>query len=146
MVPETFVVPIHYPYNSMHCPTSWGGITLPPNPLQPGYPPPGNPNGYPFTVYGVGLYAAWAAGAIFTPLIFDNNNPSSVSWGFYNHGPVVLGTGGNQDQLTFYSSYTVTSGSTPNTSGILTITVTITSPPNQCAPGSWSNQQVTYSF
>jgi len=124
----------------MHCPTSWGGITLPPGTLQPGIP-----NSYPFTVYGTGLYAAFVAGAIFTPLIIDYNNLSSVSWGSYYHGPVVQGSGGSQDKLTFNSTYTVTSGTTPNPSGILTITVTITSPPNTCAQGSWQNQLVTYS-
>jgi hypothetical protein len=111
----------------------WGGITLPPNPLQPNTP-------YKFTTFGTGLYAAYTAGATFSPLIIDYANLNVVSWGSYNYPPV---TSGNPDQFVFYASYTVT-GSTP-ASGILTITVTISSPPNTCAPGSWPNQQVTYS-
>ncbi len=119
------------------CPT-WGGITLPPGILQPN-------TQYPFIVYGSGLHAAYVAGAIFSPLIVDYNNLSSLSWGSYSYEPPVPGSGGGQDQLTIYSSYTVASGTTPNPSGILTITVTITSPPNTCGIGSWPNQEVTYS-
>jgi hypothetical protein len=93
----------------------------------------------------MGLYAAYLAGAVFSPLIIDYNNLSSVSWGSYWHGPVVQGSGGNPDTLTINSAYSVALGTTPNASGILTITVTITSPPNACGQGSWQNQLVTYS-
>jgi hypothetical protein len=124
-------------FNSIHCPT-WGGITLPPGILQPN-------TSYPFITSGTGLYAAYLAGAVFSPLIIDYNNLSSVSWGSYWHGPVVPGSGGNPDTLTINSAYIVASGTTPNSSGILTITVTITSPPNGCGQGSWQNQLVTYS-
>ncbi len=123
--------------SSMHCP-AWGGITLPSGTLQPN-------TSYKFSTYGSGLYAAYLAGAVFSPLIIDYNNLSSVTWGSYNYPPVVQGTGGNPDTFSFNAAYTVTTGSTPNPNGILTITVTISSPPNTCQPGSWPNQLVTYS-
>lgn len=135
--PTTYVVrPTVHMYNTIHCPT-WGSITLPPGSLQPTV-------SYPFVTYGTGLYAAYVAGAVFTPVITDINNISSVSWGSYWHGPVVSGGAGNPDQLTINAAYTLTGG-TLNHSGNLTITVTITSPPNLCGQGNWSNQLVTYS-
>lgn len=123
--------------STMHCP-AWGSITLPTSPLQPS-------TSYSFKISGTGLYAAYVAGAVFSPLIIDYNNLSSVTWGSYNYLPVVQGTGGNPDTLTINATYTVASGATPNPNGVLTITVTISSPPNTCALGQWANQLVTYS-
>ena len=54
---------------------------------------------YPFITSGVGLYAAYLAGTVFSPLIIDYNNLSSVLWGSYWHGPVVQGSGGNPDSV-----------------------------------------------
>jgi hypothetical protein len=130
-----YVVPSEI-LSTFHCP-AWGALALPTSPLQPN-------TSYPFTIHGSGLYAAYVAGAVFSPLIIDYNNLSSVSWGSYNYPPVVQGTGGNPDTLTVNAAYT-TSGSTPNPNGILTITVTISSPPNTCIGGTWANQLVTYS-
>ena len=135
--PTTYVVrSTSHMLSSWHCPT-WGGITLPGGTLSPNV-------SYPFITYGTGLYAAYVAGVTFTPVITDANNNSTVSWGSYWHGPVVPGTSGNPDQLTINAAYTVT-GSSLNHTGNLTITVTITSPPNTCNQGLWANQLVTYS-
>ena len=123
--------------NTVHCPT-WGGITIPSSALQPN-------TSYAFTSYGTGIYDAFVAGATFNPLIIDFANLSSVSWGRYSYLPVVQGTNGQPDAFTFNASYSVTQGSTPNSTGILTITVTLSFPYNNCGLGSWPNQRVSYS-
>jgi hypothetical protein len=102
------------------------------------------PVAHQFTIYGTGLYTWSQNGGVFSPKVVDNNSSTNgATWGPWITMEVEPNNNGNglwDSELNFYASET---GSMPNSTGSLTITVTLSG--NGClANWSWSPQSVTY--
>ena len=116
--------------------------------VPPGIPDAGGMKpsiGHQFIVYGFGLVAWYTNGAAFSPIKVVDNNVSTTGavWGpgsFTGVASDNTGGGAWDSKMTFTASET---GSMPNTSGSLSITVTLSG--NGCsAIWSWAPQTVTY--
>jgi archaellum component FlaG (FlaF/FlaG flagellin family) len=89
---------------------------------------------YAFTVYGTGFSMLTG----FIPDVTDIINPN-VLWISDPNYPPVLNTQVQPNTLTFYQTET---GSTPNTTGTITITVTLSG--HSACIGSWTVPNIKY--